>query len=325
MKYPLVSIVILTRNRISSLIRCMNSILNNTYKNFEIIILDNSVQNNKEEILKYWKTSNISNQKLVYFFQESKGFAEMRQTAINLTSGKIIISIDDDCVMEKNNIKNIVNTFLANPKIGIVGGNIQNIGFKGNEKWKGRGQITKNGLYVTVEDPKMADVFGSANMSFLKKAFNETGGYDFFFNGGFEEADLTFSIKSKKYQLVYNPQIKIKHYNNDNRYRNKHRNIDILRLYFFFKYFYPRNLREWKTFFLNEFYLFASSSADLVKQLAKNHNGDILYIRILKFIYHFGFQTLKMIVARIIVPYLYYIAQKERRRLKKRSLSTIEA
>ncbi len=92
------------------------------------------------------------------------------------------------------------------------------------EQFKGRGRIGINGQYETVKDLRDAEVFGSANMSIRRKAFDKAGGYDFFFSEAIEEADLTLRVKKKGYKVVYEPSVKITHFHSATRFRYKRRN-----------------------------------------------------------------------------------------------------
>ena len=199
----LISVVIITRNRTKKLQRCVKSILNNTYKNIELVIFDNSSSDNMKRNEKFLSSLTFKNIKYIKSFP--KGFAEMRQIAIDNSEGEIIMSIDDDCVAEKDAILHITRRFMPDDRIGIVGGDITNVGFRGNEKFKGRGKITINGKYEVVENPNEADAFGSANMSIRKKAFDDVDGYDLFFSGGLEEVDLALSIKRRGCLLYTSP------------------------------------------------------------------------------------------------------------------------
>ena len=47
----LVSIIIVTRNHSKYLLKCLNSVLNQTYKNFEVVIVDHDSSDNTAEII----------------------------------------------------------------------------------------------------------------------------------------------------------------------------------------------------------------------------------------------------------------------------------
>lgn len=318
---PLVSVIIITRDREQELQRCVESILNSTYRNIEIVIYDNGSRTSRKRTREFLSSLRFEG-KLRYIASTPKGFAEMRQIAVDNSDGEIIMSIDDDCAAGKDAISQAVRCFTSNQSIGIVGGNITNVGFEGNDVFKGRGKIGVNGKYEVVRDPRNAQVFGSANMSIRRKAFDEVGGYDLFFSGGFEEADLTLSIKRKGYEAVYEPGVRITHFYSTSRFRSRWRNMDVYRLYLFFKHFMPKSVVEWIRFSVTEWQMLVADVGRLVfgtitrfrKRRVEDHaggNGDraLRYVRA-------GCRVLielsKVVVARIMIPYLMYKAYRIR-------------
>jgi teichuronic acid biosynthesis glycosyltransferase TuaG len=98
----LISIIIPTYNRVSFLLDCVNSILNQTYTEFEIIIVsDGSTDNSKEEIAKL-------NDSRVNFIELDKNYgypAKARNEGIKLSKGDFIAFCDDDDLWTEDKLK----------------------------------------------------------------------------------------------------------------------------------------------------------------------------------------------------------------------------
>ncbi|MDC3257889.1 glycosyltransferase [Flavobacteriales bacterium] len=98
----LISIIIPTYNRVSFLLDCVNSILNQTYSEFEIIIVsDGSTDNSKEEIAKL-------NDSRVKFIELDKNYgypAKARNEGIKLSKGDFIAFCDDDDLWAEDKLK----------------------------------------------------------------------------------------------------------------------------------------------------------------------------------------------------------------------------
>ena len=98
----LISIIIPTYNRVSFLLDCVNSILNQTYTEFEIIIVsDGSTDNSKEEIAKL-------NDSRVQFIELDKNYgypAKARNEGIKYSKGDFIAFCDDDDLWESDKLK----------------------------------------------------------------------------------------------------------------------------------------------------------------------------------------------------------------------------
>ena len=130
MSQPLVSIVVPTHNRKDMVIRLLNSILTGTYKNVEIIVVDDASTDGTEDALrdvfkgihKIRIVRNISNLHA----------AASRNAGTRISKGKYIFYIDDDNVLHKNAVSELVRVFEENEKIGELG--LVNMSFRDKKK-----------------------------------------------------------------------------------------------------------------------------------------------------------------------------------------------
>jgi len=90
--YPLVSVVVPTYNRSKLLVRTIDSILNQTYENIELIVVsDGSTDNTKETV------TSIGDKRILFTEQaNSGGCASPRNHGIRLSKGDYIAFCDDD-------------------------------------------------------------------------------------------------------------------------------------------------------------------------------------------------------------------------------------
>lgn len=96
------SIIIPTYNSQEYILRCINSILYQTYKYYEILIIDNSSQDNT---IKLVKDLNITkNIKIIEGFQNSGVIAKSRNAGIYSASGEWICFLDSDDFWHPNKL-----------------------------------------------------------------------------------------------------------------------------------------------------------------------------------------------------------------------------
>lgn len=88
---PLVSVIIPTYNRMETIERSINSVLNQTYKNIEIIVVDDG---SMDDTLKIIEHLNIGNMKVLK--QNHKGANVARNLAISVAKGEFIAFQDSD-------------------------------------------------------------------------------------------------------------------------------------------------------------------------------------------------------------------------------------
>jgi len=89
---PLVSVILPTYNRASLLPRAIKSVLDQTYKNFELIIVDDNSTDNTKKIVNDFKDERIK----YIWHKENKGAAASRNTGIKMAKGEYIAFQDSD-------------------------------------------------------------------------------------------------------------------------------------------------------------------------------------------------------------------------------------
>jgi len=107
-----ISIIVVTRNRSEHLDECLSSILKQTISPKEIYVIDNNSTDNTYSIcVKY-----LSKLPIRYYKELNTGIAYARQAGLEKSSGDILVYVDDDCIVDKNWLKSISDSFELNPK-----------------------------------------------------------------------------------------------------------------------------------------------------------------------------------------------------------------
>ena len=108
-----VSVVIPTQNRSDFLIKAVDSVLNQTYKKIEIVIINDYSSDNTKTVINKITKKHPSIVKS-YSFRSSVGASRARQKGIEMSSGEYIALLDDDdewlpekLSIQVNAIKNI--------------------------------------------------------------------------------------------------------------------------------------------------------------------------------------------------------------------------
>lgn len=106
MSHPLVSIIIPVYNTEKYLIKCLDSIINQTYDNLEIIIINDCSPDNSDKIIESYKK--LDHRILYIKNKENVGLGETRNIGITNASGKYIQFIDSDDFIELETVKILV-------------------------------------------------------------------------------------------------------------------------------------------------------------------------------------------------------------------------
>ncbi|WP_406684115.1 glycosyltransferase [Seonamhaeicola sp. MEBiC1930] len=147
MQNPLISILTPFKNTEIYLGDCLNSILNQTYTNWELLIIDDhSTDNSFELVSSYTKKDN----RIKLLKNSGKGIISALQLAFNSSSGYFITRMDSDDIMLPNKLEVLANNLIQNGKqhvaIGLVeyfSANGVGEGYKSYETWLNT--LTKSG------------------------------------------------------------------------------------------------------------------------------------------------------------------------------------
>jgi len=108
--YPLVSVIVPTYNRNNFLKKCIQSILNSTYENFEIVIIQDGGEESAKDVIDLFNDKRIK-----LFVKKNGGLASARNHGIKKAQGKYISFIDSDDGVYPSFIETMVN-LLENKK-----------------------------------------------------------------------------------------------------------------------------------------------------------------------------------------------------------------
>jgi GT2 family glycosyltransferase len=193
-EYPLVSIVVPTKNRLDSLQRLLESIYKQDYANTEILIIDDGsdipirISNSKAQIFRNENSCGVS-------FARNRG-------GLELASGKFILFLDDDTEL---NSPLAISTAVA---IAQKYDQSAIIGFK---------QLKPEGLYSNVQ-PTLSDslcytayFYGYAFLA-RTEAYIKVGGFNPEFKWGCEELELSIRLHNAGYSICYAPSLTVFHY-----------------------------------------------------------------------------------------------------------------
>ncbi len=100
-----VSIIVPIYNTEEYLEKCIESLLNQTYRNIEIILINDGSTDNSEQIIKQYNDSRI-----VYISKENEGIGKTRNLGIQIAKGKYIMFIDSDDYIRKDCVEKMLHT-----------------------------------------------------------------------------------------------------------------------------------------------------------------------------------------------------------------------
>lgn len=174
----MVSVIIPTYKRIDGLNRALESILNQTYTNFEIIVVDDNDENSNYRIATEKFMNKFINEPRVHYLKHKKNLngAAARNTGIKYARGEFVTFLDDDDFYENNRFEILIPELKNSDKnIGVILS-----GFK----WIKKDKVYKKGLATNVSDPlyellnSRFSVGSGSNFILKASVFNKVEGFD---------------------------------------------------------------------------------------------------------------------------------------------------
>ena len=122
---PLVSIVLITMNRAGLLPRCLASLVAQTWRPLQLVVVDDGSRDDTPAVLAAWREQAPNGVSFeVHRHPHNRGIGAARNTGIAAARGKRIAFTDDDCVADPDWIRHLVAPFAADPSLAVVGGGI---------------------------------------------------------------------------------------------------------------------------------------------------------------------------------------------------------
>ena len=111
---PFFSVVIALYNKESHIQSTLESVLTQTFKDFEIIVVNDGSTDGSTSVVK-----SINDSRIHYVSQENKGASAGRNTAISKASGQYIALLDADDLWQPNYLETIQQLILSYPKESV--------------------------------------------------------------------------------------------------------------------------------------------------------------------------------------------------------------
>ena len=196
------SVIIPAYNSEKSLGKCLESVLSQCGAGkFEVIVVDDGSTDSTAEIVRKFRGVKLLQ-------QENAGPAAARNNGVRAAVGDIIVFTDDDCIAEKNWLKEMLAPFKDTEVSGVQGAYRTRQG----ELMARFSQLEIEYRYKRLRRKKFIDFIGSYSAAYRKKDFLGVGGFDTRFKiASGEDPDFSFRLSEKGKKLVFNPRAIVYH------------------------------------------------------------------------------------------------------------------
>lgn len=197
---PKVTVVICTYNRAGLLPRAVESLLTQTYANYEVIIVDDGSADNTQDVIATFTDPRIRS----FRHESNKGLSTGRNTALTVARGEYIAFLDDDDEYLPNNLETRVHAMDSAPReVGLVYGWRDDVDDSTGEAIDHPRETLEGDLFEYLL--KLGYVGGSLDIMVRKSVALEVGGFDETLRTG---EDLVFMVQAaRRNHIAVVPQV----------------------------------------------------------------------------------------------------------------------
>lgn len=225
---PLVSILIPNKDYVKDLKTCIDSILErSTYKNIEIIIIENNSE--EEETFAYYNKLESNPKVKVVYYEGDFNFSAINNFGAKAADGEHLLLLNNDTeVITKNWIEEML-MFSQRKDVGAVGAKlyfhddtvqhagvllgINHVAGHAHKGWR----RTDDGYAARLTIAQNYSAVTGACLMMRREVFDEIGGLDEEFTVSFNDVDMCLRIREKGYLVVFTPYAQLYHYESKSR------------------------------------------------------------------------------------------------------------
>lgn len=194
-----VSIIICTRNRGDQISAAVRSVLDSAYSQFEFLIIDQSTNNDTAAAIAPF----CRDPRLRLVRSDTVGKGNALNLGLSLAQGSIIALTDDDCLVPRDWLGQIVDLFSENPQLGVVYTSVTAAPFDANKGFIPAHEYQKSRLVTAVSQNPWG--MGAA-CAVRKETVQKLGGIDAMLGPGSpffsaEDTDLMLRALLHGYQV----------------------------------------------------------------------------------------------------------------------------
>jgi hypothetical protein len=185
---PLISIIVPCYNQAKYLDECLQSVLNQSYANWECIVVNDGSPDNTEAIARQWCDLD---DRFKYLYKQNGGPSSARNIGIKISEGDLILPLDADDCISVDFLEKLVRELLNDESLGIVSCYTK---FFSKNTNKTTGELKPKGTdwrYLLYVNQLIATSL------YRKKCWEEVGGYDETMQKGFEDWEFWIAVTKR--------------------------------------------------------------------------------------------------------------------------------
>lgn len=197
-----VAVIICVYNGRNFIKNCLEHILLQTYRDIDIIVIDDGSTDGTTEVLEDFKDNNRI---LMHCNKKNLGLMTSRNIGASMANAEIIAYTDVDCIVKPNWIEELIKPFTESRDIVIIGGKID------DPTPKSYWEYVMEGICFLSNKSKYSKKILGGNMA-IKRDFLFNNKFDETLKYGGDETDLCIRALRQDYKIFYQNSAEVIHY-----------------------------------------------------------------------------------------------------------------
>lgn len=223
---PLISIIIPNKDQVESLDKCLKSIEKSSYKNYEIIIVENN--STEDATFAYYKKIESDKIRIVYWSDEFN-YSAINNFGVKHARGDYLLLLNNDVEVITTDWLEELTANCQRKDVGIVGarlyypddtiqhaGIVIGIGGVAGALFVGMPRMFTGYLHKAAIQQDLSAVT-AACMMVKRSAYEELGGLEEELKVAFNDVDFCLRARDKGYLVVYDPNVELYHFESKSR------------------------------------------------------------------------------------------------------------
>ncbi|RDU22142.1 glycosyltransferase family 2 protein [Anaerosacchariphilus polymeriproducens] len=224
---PFVSIIIPNKDNVDILNRCLESIENSNYKNYEIIIVENNSE--EDRTFSYYRELEKKENLRVVVWEKEFNYSAINNFGRRFANGEYLVLLNNDIEIIENQWLEEMLGHCQRPEVGIVGarlfypddtiqhaGTVIGIGGIAGHIFTGlprshTGYMHKAGLQLNLS------AVTAACLMVKTQVFDQVNGFEEKLSVAFNDVDFCLKVRQADYLVVYDPYVEAYHYESKTR------------------------------------------------------------------------------------------------------------
>ncbi len=169
---PIVSVIIPTYNREKFIGEAIQSVLDQTFRNFEIVVVDDGSTDQTGDVVRAF-----TSKKVRYIYQPNRGRSAARNHALGLAKGRYIAFLDSDDLYMPGKLAMQVDYLHAHPETGMVYTSAHCIDYSGNPLGEKYLASVSGWIYTSIAFFRPVTITLPTVMA-KRELFEKAGGFD---------------------------------------------------------------------------------------------------------------------------------------------------